>query len=230
MDESGREGERPWWISAVSHSCCAIAGAAVAVIVVAATIGLRPHEKLVRVPVYREVPATTPANVPSHNAPAGQVTQARKGQSPAGHDAPARELPPLSPGAVVGLPMMGRPSAPAKPAAGVKLKARAAETVQGRRDQPAKPAEPPSPLIEGLAAAERGEMERAIELLERAAAENPSDPRPLICLAWLYDRRMTSSETAEEAERWRLLASEARRKAVGLLQPQGGTEPPEGSR
>lgn len=213
MDEREGVGERSWWISAATHSCSAVAGAAVAVAVIAAAVGLGPREKIVRVPVYRQAPPPAPSERRQEPQKAQNSPAPAEGKTPAFE--PVQVLPPLLPPAPV-IPTKPKTAKPAP--SGVKMRVRAEE--QSRQTEKAVTAPMPA-LIEGLLATERGEIERAIELLERAATENPNDPVPLIRLAELYERRMTAAETVEEADRWRQLASEARKKAVGLLAWEG---------
>lgn len=217
MDERGSAGERSWWISAATHSCSAVAGAVVAVAVIAAAVGLGPRERIVRVPVYRQAPPPAASERRQEPQKPRNSPAPSEGKTPSLE--PARVLPPLLPPA----PVMLQPRRTQPAPSGVKMKVRTEEPP--RQTEKAVTAAT-TPLIEGLAAAERGEIERAIELLERASAGSPNDPVPLIRLAELYERRMTAAETVEEADKWRRLASEARKKAVGLL--EGNTRAAEG--
>ncbi|MGQ9525021.1 MAG: hypothetical protein ACUVTZ_09310 [Armatimonadota bacterium] len=216
--------ERPWWVSAVSHSCSAIAGAAVAMAVVAATVGLHPREKVVEVPVYR----TAPQNAAESTRGANTNTADRKKEQEhfALKKPKAQQPPAVAPFLLPPMPVTVRPLSAAASASGVRLKVTPKKPAQEQhRASPEEPPEPASALVEGLAAAERGDVDRAINLLERASAENPKDPVPLIRLGELYERKMTASETVDDAEKWRQLAREAREKASGMLQAGLSSQP-----
>jgi len=203
-----------WWRPAISHSAAVVAGAAVAVAVVATTIGLSPRVRVLRVPVVRTVTVRVPAKPRVSATPQPTPSSPQKEPAPA---KPADEPPRIS---LPRIPLI-LPPAPTTVRTTVKTAPPARPHVRAGASNAAtsKPSTPRSPLIEGLLAADRGDVDLAIQLFKKASDAAPRDPVPYLKLKEMYERKMVTAEKLEDEERYRALAAAARDNALAILQP-----------
>lgn len=200
------------WLPALTHSLAALAGAGVALLIVASTIGLPPRRSSTVAPAKKPSIPKRLTQVSPQSRPAEQANPPVP-KPPAQTQAPqstkssqeAFKLPPL--------PVLIQPAPENVEPQNQKPK-RSLETNAGYASKPRFS----SPLLQALLAAEVGLTDRAVQLALEAAEANRSDPMAQLLLWHLCERRMLEAATPEDADKWRNLASSALEKALSAVE------------